>query len=673
VTPSTARTPPAADVEPTVSAVIATTGRASLEDAVRSALAQTRPVIEVVVVFDGPLRPLDLEDAAVPVRVLTTAGWQGPSVARTMGIAAAHGTLVALLDDDDRWVPEKVAAQVQLWEDERRHVEDPVVVVLSQDVDPSGRELRPPRPTYYDPAVDDLADALFRVASLHWPWHRIALGASTILASRSLLLEQPFDPVRRIHEDWEWLLRVDRLPGSRVSVVDRRLLRYTVNPAGTSASSTGGQWQASESFARTAPMSDRARGDLLVSVTAPMALRNGELVHAARIARVSFQEGRPGVRAVTVAIGQALLTIPGIEALRERRRRRLADRYLDQCAVPATPAPPPPATGQTAGRGAARSPDATVPSADAVVRALGRAPVAASCRALTGGRLRVIGYHGVPDAERLAAHLDHVVRHYEPVSSAQVADALAGRTPLPRRAVWVTFDDGHRDVLDTGLPLLDAAGVPATLFVCPGYVEAPAPFWWDVAARAGGADAPVLDGQRMEGAALVHRLQRVDDAQRRAVLDGLATIAGSTATTAIGVDELRRWVASGRDVGNHTWDHPSLDRCDDRQVRDQITRAHEWLTVELGRAPTTFAYPHGHLDRRATAVLGQLGYAVGVLYDHHLARTDPGQRFELSRLRIDADEPIDRFAAVLSGSQPILLGAAGAVWRPRSASRGVAK
>ena len=50
---------------------------------------------------------------------------------------------------------------------------------------------------------------------------------------------------------------------------------------------------------------------------------------------------------------------------------------------------------------------------------------------------------------------------------------------VPRRAIVVTFDDGYADNLEVAEPLLRAAGVPATVFVASGGLDAGRPFWWD--------------------------------------------------------------------------------------------------------------------------------------------------------------------------------------------------
>ena len=90
--------------EELVSVVIPTMGRRSLEKAVQSALSQTHPRIQVVVVNDSDT---DVEVAPDPrVRLLSTPHPRsGGSAARQIGIAAAEGGLIALLDDDDFWEP----------------------------------------------------------------------------------------------------------------------------------------------------------------------------------------------------------------------------------------------------------------------------------------------------------------------------------------------------------------------------------------------------------------------------------------------------------------------------------------------------------------------------------------------------------------------------------------
>jgi peptidoglycan/xylan/chitin deacetylase (PgdA/CDA1 family) len=292
---------------------------------------------------------------------------------------------------------------------------------------------------------------------------------------------------------------------------------------------------------------------------------------------------------------------------------------------------------------------------------LGTRPVEAAAVAATAGRLRVLAYHTVPDPDAFATQVAHLVRRYHPVRGEQVADALAGGAELPARSVWITFDDGDPSVVRAGLPVLEAAGVAATVFVCPALVAGDAPPWWREVERAGeqGVGATV-DGRELRGRELVRALKKVPDAERRSVLAQLAADAPHglrpAGEVALSEADLRRWLDAGFEVGNHTWDHPCLDRCDADQQARQLRDAHEWLVGFLGRHPRLFAYPNGDHTAQAEAVLADLGYEVGLLFDHALGSLEQPP-LRISRLRLDADAAMPRARAVLSGAHGALLGA----------------
>ena len=113
-----------------------------------------------------------------------------------------------------------------------------------------------------------------------------------------------------------------------------------------------------------------------------------------------------------------------------------------------------------------------------VTSLLGLAPVASFSARRWNHHLRVVAYHRVPDQAAFERQVAYVADAYEPVGEDQVRAALAGERPLPERAVWLTFDDGDPTVVDVGLPVLARHGVPATIYVCPGLIEAGAAPWW---------------------------------------------------------------------------------------------------------------------------------------------------------------------------------------------------
>jgi glycosyltransferase involved in cell wall biosynthesis len=102
-----------------VSVVIPTFNRGwCLGEAVDSVLGQRWSDYELIVVDDGSTDETTelLASYGRRIRVLRQAN-RGVSAARNLGIRASAGRLVAFLDSDDLWLPQKLAAQVAYFEE----------------------------------------------------------------------------------------------------------------------------------------------------------------------------------------------------------------------------------------------------------------------------------------------------------------------------------------------------------------------------------------------------------------------------------------------------------------------------------------------------------------------------------------------------------------------------
>jgi glycosyltransferase involved in cell wall biosynthesis len=88
-------------------------GERYLEEALRSAVDQSLPPFEVIVVDDGSTdASLEIaERIGDPVRCITQEN-AGVAVARNRGLSAATGQFIAFLDHDDLWPREKLELQV---------------------------------------------------------------------------------------------------------------------------------------------------------------------------------------------------------------------------------------------------------------------------------------------------------------------------------------------------------------------------------------------------------------------------------------------------------------------------------------------------------------------------------------------------------------------------------
>jgi glycosyltransferase involved in cell wall biosynthesis len=108
-------TPPDRDA---ISVVISTFERSeACERALISVLEQTDEPLEILICDDGsaddtPARFRRWEQRCAQVRYLRVPSNTGtPASARNLGIAHARGNWIAFLDDDDEWLPEKLARQ----------------------------------------------------------------------------------------------------------------------------------------------------------------------------------------------------------------------------------------------------------------------------------------------------------------------------------------------------------------------------------------------------------------------------------------------------------------------------------------------------------------------------------------------------------------------------------
>src|SRR3984957_1680792 len=60
---------------------------------------------------------------------------------------------------------------------------------------------------------------------------------------------------------------------------------------------------------------------------------------------------------------------------------------------------------------------------------------------------------------------------------------------------------------------------------------------------------------------------------------------------------VRRIIAEGHEVGNHTWDHPQLSKLTDTQATDEIEKTQDAIRTACGVTPTLLRPPYGALNK----------------------------------------------------------------------------
>ena len=251
-------------------------------------------------------------------------------------------------------------------------------------------------------------------------------------------------------------------------------------------------------------------------------------------------------------------------------------------------------------------------------------------------------------------------RHYNVVSTDQVLAARRDGTPLPDRALLITFDDGWADNHAHALPRLRAAGMPGLLFTVADVVDRNEPFFQErlVAAfrrntlrvpalvqalsRAGHplepAPADTIDGLRK----VIAALEALGTAERNALLAPFAAAMDDGVRQMVTRDELRALATGGIEIGVHGKTHTPMTRADDLDAELATARQLVGQHLDGGAPPPTMSYPHGRYDAKVLERTRAAGYELAFTSDPVMNPMDDRPGWLLGRLGFEQAGIVDR-------------------------------
>jgi glycosyltransferase involved in cell wall biosynthesis len=205
---------------PLVSVIMPTFNRAAhVGAAIESVRAQTMRDWELLVVDDASTDDTEGAVARIGdprVRYVRQARNAGDAATRNAGIALSTGARVAFLDDDDIWVPEKLAWQAEAFE--RGGARVGLVY--------AGRE------THF--SQTGRTSVLPMSGEIEAQLRSFRITTSTVMVSREALEKAgPFDETMPCASDYDLWIRIWRA-GFQFRVIDKPLVRYAVHGAGLS-------------------------------------------------------------------------------------------------------------------------------------------------------------------------------------------------------------------------------------------------------------------------------------------------------------------------------------------------------------------------------------------------------------------------------------------------------
>lgn len=299
-----------------VSVVIPTRGRPQLlARALDSVARQTHPRVETIVVVDGP----DAETEAMlrkrvqpGLRWVTNAQAAGSNAARNRGIAEATGAYVALLDDDDEFLPAKLERQLLALTSQGSGFAICRVVVRSPRSEVVWPR-RPPRPG------EHLSEYLFARSSLFAGEGKIQ--TSMLMAPRAMFEQVPFDPSLPRYQEADWALRAADAGAQLAWCPDPLVVWHVDEARETITSRYAGDAQFAISWIRERRhlVTRRAYAAYLLSRVSSVAANRGQRRLAIEIWRDAWRHGSP--RFIDLLLFAGKLAIPA--GLRSALRRRL--------------------------------------------------------------------------------------------------------------------------------------------------------------------------------------------------------------------------------------------------------------------------------------------------------------------------------------------------------------
>lgn len=649
-------------------------GERFIDEAIQSVFAQSFDDWELLLVDDGSSDRSTLiartyaERHPSRVRYLEHPGHEnhGTGASRNLGIAHANADYVAFIDADDRWSVDQLREQVQLMDEHPRAGGVFGRTVYWYSWTGNEQDAEKEWTTELDGGTTEFADPVELLSFLLGNESLFFCLCSAMFRRSALVAAGGFD--ERFRDTYEDMALHARLMlTSPVLISDRIWGWYRRHEGSTwSSASRRERPEAANAIARAVDRAYERRFTVPSYETDPAYQRFLEVIERDLLTR-------------GLATGPAWKTVQAeLKPLRQRTRHRLAQLR-------------PYAIGQVANWRQAQAP---AKRARAVARRVVPAPARRRLRsALAGGEGGVILlYHRIAgvdiDPWAIAVRPDHFAEHLDVIrrmGSAMTLDDMINATQerTPTGAVAVTFDDGYVDNLDRALPILERAGVPATVFVVSGGGGHAGTFWWDelvtlvlcsgplpdaLTLEVGGAEEswPVNDRSAISPLELRrHRgwiaweddppterhelylelwqtLQPLQPEARREALRQLRDQTSSRGDPSDGAramtaEELQRMAGHPLiTIGAHTVTHPQLSALGPDAQVDEIARSKDELEERLGQRITAFAYPFGgaeDYDRHSVEAVAAAGYRIACT-THPGAVRRRSELLELPRLYV---------------------------------------
>lgn len=165
--------------------------------------------------------------------------------------------------------------------------------------------------------------------------------------------------------------------------------------------------------------------------------------------------------------------------------------------------------------------------------------------------------------EKFEQQLQYLANNnYTTISPKMLYDYYTHSTPLPKKPILLTFDDGYSDNYTEALPLLLKYNMSAVVFPIGNWIGKPN-HWENF---------------------------------------------GKQETTTMTFEQLISWQKNKMDIQSHTLEHPFLTACSQKQLEIELSKSKDFLEKQLHKTIDYLCYPYGVFNENVIAIAKKVNY-----------------------------------------------------------------
>ncbi len=289
-------------------------------------------------------------------------------------------------------------------------------------------------------------------------------------------------------------------------------------------------------------------------------------------------------------------------------------------------------------------------------------------------------FHSPQQLERTLKVLSN---YYNFVSLEDATAMLLGKKSITPNSLVLTFDDGYKNSIDFGLPVLRKFNAPATVFISTGYITSQQPFWvdrFDYAVQSFGEkcldmrlkiqelDSLDFSSRRdlrksfisfirqqkqihTDDLSLLEFIKnitiRIEKLSGKSLLDHYADDPWSRILT---WDEVKN-NSSRVNFGSHGVDHLRLTRVGEEIALREIFASREIIEFYTGEPCRHFAYPNGDFNTKVANLIRSAGYVSALTTVKGMNSPGASNLCALCRFPFTRTSPYDQLLSILTKKQ----------------------